>query len=267
VTEISQLPDGEDRPLPTIHRGQKVSEAVARALVREVAEHGLRHGTRLPSELMMLKSFGIGRSSLREALRILEVHGVLTIKAGPRGGPMVEEVDSRDVARMASLFFYLGGATYRDLLEARRIMDPVMARLAAARRDEDGLRRLHDALTLTHDRDVPDSVWLRNSSLFHLVVAGISRNVVLDLLGQGLMEIWMRRLATVVYPVSQRERTSGVHEAIAEAIVGRDGDRAYTLMLTHMDDFAREAVLKYPGLLDEPVEWLSRGPAEENIKT
>ena len=77
--------------------------------------------------------YGVGRASLREALRILEVHGLIKIKPGPGGGPMVDQVDSRDFGRTTSFFFQVLGATIGDLLEARTVIEPMMARLAAQR--------------------------------------------------------------------------------------------------------------------------------------
>jgi GntR family transcriptional repressor for pyruvate dehydrogenase complex len=242
----------------TIGRSEKVSEAVARELVRDVATNQLPPGTKLPPESVMLETFGVGRGSLREALRILEIHGLVSMRPGPRGGPVVEAVDSSDFARMASLFFFLNGSTYGDLLEARRVMDPVMAKLAAERRDKPGLHRLEEVLELSRTQpDASDAAWLHNSSTFHLVVAGMSGNLVLDLLGRALMDVWMRRLEHVVYAQPARTETVHTHEKIAQAIVDGDGDRAHDLMFSHMNEFIEYANRHYPGLFAERVAWIA----------
>lgn len=239
-------------------RSEKVSQLVARELVREISESQLPTGAKLPHESAMLESFGVSRSSLREALRILEVHGVVSIRPGPKGGPVVEAAGSSDFARMASLYFYLGDATYGDLLEARNQIDPVMARLAAERRDRASIKVLNDALDLARNNpSASDAEWLHASGVFHLVVAGLSGNPVLDMLGEALMEVWMRRLEQVVYPPRQRDRTITVHVQIADAITAGDGQTAHDLMASHMADFVTYARDAYPGLLDEQVEWLA----------
>src|SRR4051794_14508658 len=70
-------------------RTRKASEDVARRLVAFIVDNRLSDGARLPTEAELQRHFGVGRTTLREALRLLETQGALTIKAGPRGGPVV----------------------------------------------------------------------------------------------------------------------------------------------------------------------------------
>ncbi len=72
-----------------VKRGSKVAEAVARDILAGICNGGLVPGSQLPSEAQMLADYSIGRGSLREALRILEVHGIIRIKAGPSSGSLV----------------------------------------------------------------------------------------------------------------------------------------------------------------------------------
>src|SRR5207248_107530 len=78
-----------DRLRRPVVRSPKTSEVIARDLAARIAEGGLAPGSRLPVERVMLESLGVGRTTLREALRLLETRGVLTIRAGPKGGPVV----------------------------------------------------------------------------------------------------------------------------------------------------------------------------------
>jgi GntR family transcriptional repressor for pyruvate dehydrogenase complex len=258
----SSTTDGPWRIRATI-RTPKVSEIVARQLVQEIAGDELSPGTKLPPESEMLGRFGVGRGSLREALRILEVHGVVSIRPGSRGGPILEDIGSVDFARMSTLFYFLHGATYGDILEARLIMDPVMAKLAADRRDPDGVRELQQAVD--YARSIPSSDspdWKYASSYFHLVVAGMSGNHVLDLLGRALMHIWTARVKGFVFPEHSRDEVHDVHGEIAEAIIAGDGERAGDLMRSHMQEFADFASERYPGFLDELVQW--HDPLDQN---
>ena len=70
-------------------RTEKVAESVARQILQDIRRNRLGPGSMLPPESTMVERFGVGRGSLREALRILEVNGLVTLKPGPRGGPVV----------------------------------------------------------------------------------------------------------------------------------------------------------------------------------
>src|SRR6185312_1048128 len=99
----------------------KTSEVVAFAVARDIVEHGLRCGDRLPLEAEMVDHYGVSRESLREALRLLEAQGIVTIRRGPGGGPVVGKASSMNLARTMTLYFQLAGATYDELLAVWRM--------------------------------------------------------------------------------------------------------------------------------------------------
>jgi len=75
-----------------VARGMKTSERIAATIVADIAAQGLVPGDRLPNEAAMIERFQLGRGSVREALRILEVHGIIQLRSGPGGGPVVAAV-------------------------------------------------------------------------------------------------------------------------------------------------------------------------------
>jgi DNA-binding FadR family transcriptional regulator len=116
-------------------RAVKASEQVAQAIVRDMVQRGLGSGERLPGEAAMAASYRVSRATLREALRILEVQGLISLKPGPGGGPTVGTVEPRNLARTQSLYFHLGAARYRDVMAAQVEMESTCARLAAGHPD------------------------------------------------------------------------------------------------------------------------------------
>ena len=202
----------------------------------------------------MLERFGVSRASLREALRILETHGLISIKPGPGGGPSVADVNSRDFARMATLFFQVLRVRFREVVEARLIIEPVMANLAAARHDPE----LEDELMeiVQRGKDAKDErEWLFQSDAFHGMVLSMSGNSLLNLVGKALKDIYTDRTAGLVYPGSARKHVRDVHEEIAVAIVKGDAEVAEELMREHMVEYARNVEKRHPGLMDEIVDW------------
>src|SRR4051812_16787467 len=99
---------------PALPRPIKTSERIAAALIEDVNGEGLQPGDRLPNEAAMVERFQVGRGSLREALRILEVYGLISLKSGPGGGPVVQAVDPREVGRTFSLYLSIAGATIAE---------------------------------------------------------------------------------------------------------------------------------------------------------
>ena len=250
----------EVRPAPAelpSDRAEKISEIIARQIVRDIARGRYRPGTMLPPEAVMLERFRVGRASLREALRILEVYGLITIKPGPGGGPIVQDVTARQFARTSTFYFHLHGATFRDLLEARRAIDPMMARLAATSADPDALERLKASVSDTRHAYEEGNLprWRRHTDDFHLLVAGVSGNHILDLFGRSLKELYSERLESRVVGKSDRPTVLAEHSAIATAIVRRRPAEAERLMAEHMETFTALTMRLVSGLLDDVLDW------------
>ena len=248
----------EDRHLGADSRLRMVkrSDLVVKQIVRDIMRGGLTPGTMLPPEASMLKEYGVSRSSLREALRILEVNGLITIRPGPSGGPCVAAVEPRHFGRMTSLFLEMSRTPFRELLEARVIMEPLMTRLAAERRDPDKVLELKRSLEEHAELDPKDGLrYLEVVQGFHAVVVGLSGNHVLDLFGRSLEGIFTERVAQSHQPAARWREVRQEHEAVGQAIVDGDADAAESLMRSHMAKFAASFVKRYSALLDEIVGW------------
>ncbi|MDQ1395262.1 MAG: GntR family transcriptional regulator, transcriptional repressor for pyruvate dehydrogenase complex [Acidimicrobiaceae bacterium] len=210
----------------------------------------------LPPEAVMLEKYGVGRASLREALRVLEVQGLIVIKPGPGGGPMVAGVSAPHFGKMATLYFQLSGAAFRDLLQARLVIEPVMARLAAERRAPAHMARLRAFLIEPGPTaGVQEANVFMVATEFHAMVAGMSENPVLDLFARAIKAIYTERQHGGAFPEDARERVVHDHVAIAQAILDGDADRAELLMRSHMVEFAEFSAVRYPGMMEEPVDW------------
>jgi DNA-binding FadR family transcriptional regulator len=225
---------------------------VAMAVVEDIVSGGLSPGDRLPTEAAMLERFRVGRASIREGLRLLENYGVISIRPGQNGGPVVAELDSDDLGRTLALYFRLKGATNRDLIDARLVIEPVMARLAAERQNQQQLDRIK--LALEHEAaGRPPS-----AHEFHQAIAGASGNPVLDALGQSLRALYADRLhSRDLFPSEGNQALRHEHHEIGKAILAGDGARAERLMAAHMSDLAALQESRTPWFMDERVSWHS----------
>lgn len=202
----------------------------------------------------MLEKYQVGRASLREALRILEVHGLLHIKPGPGGGPIVNRADSEHFGRSTTLFYHAAGATIGDLIEARLVIEPMMARLAAERITSQGAATLQEVLADERTADHQHAGWGEASGGFHSIVASMTGNVVLDLLGRSLIEVLTARVRSV-FPAETKETTLRTHERIANAIMAGNADEAERLTRKHVTAIADTTRKSLPSIYNEAVDW------------
>lgn len=235
-----------------IKRGAKVAEALAQEIVNEIVSRKLPPGTLLSSEAQMLEDYGVGRGSLREALRILEVHGLITMKPGRNGGPMVIEVGTRDYGRMSSLFFHLVGVTFEQLVNARLVLEPMMARLAAERRGQELVGRVAEPHATPVD---DDSAYFDATKNFHAIVASMSGNPILNLFSASLEEIFRDQVSGMLSPREDRQHVLEVHAAIADAIADGKADESERLMREHMQEYADWVHQRNPRVVDEVINW------------
>ncbi|TDV53722.1 GntR family transcriptional regulator [Actinophytocola oryzae] len=200
----------------------------------------------------MLEEYRVGRGSLREALRILEVHGLISIKPGPRGGPTVDQVHTENFGRMATLYFQMDGVTFADLVDARVIMEPTLATLAAQRRDP---QLVGELARFTNTSRTDDDEYASDVDEFHRLVAAMSGNPVMTLFGQSMTDILRDRLSPPLFPKSRRAAVLNVHTDIARAVADGDAVLAERLMREHMTEYAAYARRRHPGLMREVVDW------------
>jgi GntR family transcriptional repressor for pyruvate dehydrogenase complex len=235
-------------------RTEKIAESVARQILQNIQANRLGPGSMLPGESAMVEQFGAGRGSVREALRILEVNGLVTLKPGPHGGPVVAPHDPGNFGQMMTLHLQSLGASYRQLLEARLEYEVVLARKAAEQTGEEAGRLVRESLAPRQDGD-GDRQYASATSRFHRAVGMASGNPVLALAADSIYAIWSVRVTEVLYPPEARAEVFKQHGAIGRAIERRDPKRAERLMREHMLDYVEYCEKRYPARLDDIVDW------------
>jgi GntR family transcriptional regulator, transcriptional repressor for pyruvate dehydrogenase complex len=246
---MEQVPDSSN----PLRRTTKVAESIAREIVQDVSQNQLPPGTRLLSENQALAHYRVSRGSMREALRMLEDLGLVIIRPGPFGGPVVSRVTPRNYARTSTFYFQVLGVTLRQLAEARVALEPMIARMTAERKDPELISRLTDLLA--RNAEPGEERWAEEAMAFHEELLSNSGNPILDLQAHALQALYADRVRPQTVSEPDRERTIYYHTAIAQAIVDGDGDRAERLTREHLDRFLSAASARDPDLLEEIVDW------------
>jgi DNA-binding FadR family transcriptional regulator len=257
---MSERGDAERASVPTIAtataaRLQKKSELVARQLIDRIVVDGLDGGDRLEHEGELIDQLGVSRATLREALRLLEVTGILRLRPGRDGGAIVQQPTGEDFGRMVTMFFQARRFTYRQLLQATIVIQPGIYREAAIAATEDDRARLR-ALWQDPDgrpRNDDDDV-ISLTSLFP-IVAEATHNPVLKMIVSGIGAVFQRHMDRLRVGVPHRREGARVGRLIVEAIERGDGERAAKLIRAHLEGWLEVAEREYPHILDAVVSW------------
>jgi GntR family transcriptional regulator, transcriptional repressor for pyruvate dehydrogenase complex len=236
-----------------VARPDKISDRVAREILDEIMRTKMRPGDHLPPESAMQSNYGVSRGSLREALRILEVHGVIRVKSGPGGGPIVAAANAYDFGRSAALYFNFHGGTMKDLMAARRIIEPLLARMAAESITTEGASRLREYLDHGWESQPIDHRDLTSPD-FHVIVSNLAGNVIMGMFCESLASIQNERLSRLL-PAFEIERASEIHRRIGQVIIDGDGDSAERLMFAHLQAVEDQMELLAPGSAEAPIGW------------
>ena len=132
--------------LATMGRQGRVSETIVRRIKKQISDGRLVAGHKLPAEREMARQYKTSRVSVREAYRSLEDLGVLRIRRGADGGAFIAKVDHEPVLRSLSLVLSLSRTSHKELTEARMLIEPPIARLAALRARKEDIARLEQVL-------------------------------------------------------------------------------------------------------------------------
>ncbi len=208
----------------------KTGEVVAAAIRRRIATGELRVGDRLHSEEEMTESLGVARTTLREALRVLESQGLITIKRGRGGGPIVTMPDLDRLAEPLAVVLQLRETTTTDLDAARALIEPNLAGWLATRHTDEDLAALSAAARAAHVAAEADDrvAFGRAAALVHETLLLRSGNNTLSVISQLLHRIVLERYvhAAVGSSALLMRRAAKSYAKLVRLVADGDADAA-----------------------------------------
>ena len=237
------------------HRPQKTAMLVAQRIVRDIVRSRMSPGELLPPERVMLEKYSTGRGTLREALRLLEFQGVISLKPGPGGGPVLQTPSASHLASTLMLLMQLNHAPYQVIVEVRNAIEPVISELAAAQISDASLAELAATVeqmrTEIDDRDL----FLEANERFHDIIAWSSGNVLFAYIIDSLLGILDGTILGIDYPRDRRTAILKAHEEIYQALAEHDPEASRERMRRHIEEYTRYAKKKFPSVLQETITW------------
>lgn len=230
----------------------RMAEQVAAALRERILRVDIRDGAFLPKQDELVTEFGVSYPSVREALRILETEGLITIRRGNAGGAQVHAPNATTAGYALGLALQAMRTDIGDLAEAIALFEPMIAARCAQRSDrkkvvvpvlrklvEDGEEHVDDDVMFTHiSREFHDSLMLfSENATARLAVGSLTQ------LWSAQEEAWAESLASRgQYPeVAQRREVLRAHSRVTEAIEA--GDVAETERLARIHVKATQRVI------------------------
>ncbi len=209
----------------------KLAAQIARDIEADIVRRGWTVGESLGSEQALQQRYGVSRSVLREAVRLVEHHRVARMRRGPGGGLLICAPDAGPATRAVVIYLEYAGTTLVDLLNARLVLEPLAASVAAERIDEAGIERLRAVLRAERQWS-PGLPAPRDE--FHIALAGQSKNPVLELFIDILIRLTTRyalqsRTDSASEAIEAVDHMHKRHAEIVAAVTAGDAARAKSL--------------------------------------
>ncbi|GAC1608853.1 MAG: FadR/GntR family transcriptional regulator [Mycobacteriales bacterium] len=245
MTSAGDALDADIGPAPEAFRRvsvPKASDVLADHLRQEILAGRLAEGSALPVERTLAASVGLGRQTVRDALRALEIEGLIVTKPGRAGGSFVRRPDASTFERSLHSLVSGRALSFHALLEAREGLEPVAARLAALHRTDEDLAVLdsHARALAAAAGDVPS--FLQRNVDWHVAVGAATHNEIIEAVVNSLSRVILRSTEIDNFTSeATMADTLKAHDRILSAIRAGNADKAAASMSKHVHGY-REMV-------------------------
>ncbi|AYH43564.1 FadR/GntR family transcriptional regulator [Azoarcus sp. DN11] len=225
-------------------RSQRAFEEIATQIRSLISSGKLKPGDRLPAERDLSAQFDVSRNTLREALRSLEIAGLLELRKGSAGGAFIRPGSPDVIVNGLRDLYDLGAITPRQLTEARIWIEAMVVRVACERATDEDIVALEEnigSVAMAHKAG-DEAARAAGNVRFHSLLGQATHNPILAIVMDGIMEV-MHQFMTVLGPqhystvLPSRRRLVGFIKA-------RDGDAAEAEMTRHLERIHRSYLSK-----------------------
>jgi GntR family transcriptional repressor for pyruvate dehydrogenase complex len=219
---------------------QRLYEQVLERLRAYVEEGGLRAGDRLPTERELAERLGISRASVKQAIVVLEVQGLVEVRQGGGMRLVRDSLDTEPVERLVERRRRLP-----DVLDAREALETKLAELAAERRTDDDLAALEQALNWMEDEIAAGRHGIEGDRRFHAAVTAAAHSPLLAEFMCSIAEQIGESRAESLRQPGRPKRSFAQHRKILDAIAEGRSKAAATAMRRHVRTVAQVRLLNW----------------------
>lgn len=219
---------------------KRLTDQIVDQLVSSIASGRLKKGDKLPSEHQLMEQFGVGRSTIREAVGALLLTGMLVRRAGR--GTYISVSSAEFLSKTLTWGIYMGYERIEELVEARIVLERAIAGLAATRAKE------VDIAELRREFDRMKSAWKKNQKTalvqadlsFHFALAKAGKNARLSAFLSELRHLMLLWIKQTMGSRSTHDLQNVIkdHGDILDAVEGHDVERAQSALRRHLETSA-----------------------------
>jgi GntR family transcriptional repressor for pyruvate dehydrogenase complex len=230
ATSVRQPPPADFEPLRKVRCYEQVAEQIRKL----IASGALKAGDRLPAERDLAVKLGVGRSSIRDAVRTLEVMGILEPRQGH--GTLVRELSADALVLPLRSALTHKREMVAELLDVRRMLEPSLAARAARNATADEIARMEEILRRHEAKLHRGEQAIEEDSQFHYAIALAARNGVVLRVLDVLMDLLVESRSRSLQVPGRPRRSFEGHRRILRAIQRRDPKAAEAAVRRHLQE-------------------------------
>jgi GntR family transcriptional repressor for pyruvate dehydrogenase complex len=213
-------------------KSTRIYEEIVRQVRALISDGRLKSGDRLPPERDLAEQFRVSRTSVREALRALESRGLIEIRAGE--GAFVRDISVDALVEPLALVILPHREAVGELFEARRLLEPAIAALAARRATPEELGEMERVLDEQAREVGLGRTGVAQDSAFHAALANSAHNRAISRIVNALMDLLTQSREESLQTPGRPERSHQDHRRILEALRRRDEVAAHRAVVDHL---------------------------------
>lgn len=216
-------------------KNKRTFDEIATEIKRMIVEGIFKPGDKLPSELEIARQFNVGRQTVREALRLLELSGFLTVQKGGGGGSIITNTIIDSIRKSFIDAVQMHTVSVAELTVARAEVERLVIRRAVANSTEEDIAALNENISKANKRIAAGVQAFEENIKFHVLLAKASKNAVFTIVLESIMTIVSDFLSRIPQTLEISKRVLEEHKLMVDAIMERDEDRAIELLGKHLD--------------------------------
>lgn len=218
----------------------RLYEQIVRQIEESILKGDLKPGDQLPAERDLAQRFGVSRTAVREAVKVLREKGLVNAYSGR--GTFITDGTSQAIRQSLDLMVKIGQPEgSRQLVEVREILEPEIAALAAARAEEQHLAAMREAIAvMDRERQDPDA-FIEADLDFHLALAEAAANPIILSLIDSIVGLLREQRMKIFHVEGGPDRGQFHHKRILAAIEQRDPEKARQAMRAHLEQIREDS--------------------------